>query len=76
MLGCSAGLLAKSQISLVTCCSHWHSTCVTCNLGACLCPMCPHSSGLCHLGDKDSYIIVPPITLCQLCNFGWKTVKI
>lgn len=44
MLGCSARLLAKSQISLVTCCSHWHSTCVTCNLGACLCPMCPHSS--------------------------------
>lgn len=44
MLGCSVGLLAESQISFVTCCSHWHSTCVTYNLGACLCPMCPHSS--------------------------------
>lgn len=37
-------MLAKSQTSLATCCSHWHSTCVTCNLCACLCPMCPHSS--------------------------------
>lgn len=44
VLGYSPGLLAKSQISLATCCSHWYSTCVTCNLGACPCPMCPHSS--------------------------------